>query len=69
MSKRGQWDAMTREISDDVVRLFAAVGRFDEIKSAVEERFGGIADVIAGGETMPKELIRDIQSIAPDTSE
>lgn len=63
MSKKGQWDQMTGEISDDVVRLFAAVGRHDEIKSAIEERFGGIADVISGGETMDRDLIQDLQSI------
>jgi hypothetical protein len=31
MSKAGQWDAMAAEISDDVVRLFAAVGTHREL--------------------------------------
>ncbi len=31
MSKAGQWEEMTREIPDDVVRLFAAVGTYDVI--------------------------------------
>ncbi|NIP14530.1 MAG: TIGR03617 family F420-dependent LLM class oxidoreductase [Pseudomonadales bacterium] len=63
MSKRGQWDAMAGEISDDVVRLFAAVGRFDEIAGAIEERFGGAVDVVALPASAPPELLEDIARI------
>ena len=63
MSKKGQWDAMTDEISDDVVRYFAAVGRHDEIANAIRERFGGLTDVIACEPGTPKEVIQDIQKI------
>jgi len=47
MSKAGQWDAMAREISDDVVRLFTATGTHRELARAVAERFGGAADTVA----------------------
>ena len=63
MSKKGLWEEMTDEISDDVVRLFAAVGRFDEIASAVEARFGGVANAIDGGPNLPKGLIQDLNNI------
>ncbi len=63
MSKKGQWDAMTNEISDDVVRYFAAVGRHDEIAEAIRERFGGLTDVIACEPGTPTEVIQDIQKI------
>ncbi len=63
MSKRGEWDAMTREISDDVVHLSAAVGRYDEIAAAIATRFGGVADVVAADPLMPPELVADISRI------
>ena len=31
MSKRGQWNEMAKQVPDEVVRTFAAVGRYDEI--------------------------------------
>jgi probable F420-dependent oxidoreductase len=69
MAKNNQWDAMTGEVSDDVVHLFAAVGRHDELKGAVEDRFGGISDAISDSAspelegTLPPDLIQDIQQI------
>lgn len=63
MSKKGQWDQMTEEISDDVVRLFAAVGRHDEIADAIAERFGGIADVVGMPEDSPPDLLQDISAL------
>ena len=46
MSKNGQWDDMTSEIPDDIVRLFAAVSRHDELVNAITERFGGLTDIV-----------------------
>ena len=69
MSKAGQWDQMAAEISDDVVRLFAAVGTHGELAGAIAERFGGIADTVAlsGGygmrQDIPPDLIQDIRRI------
>ncbi len=69
MSKQGQWEAMTREISDDVVRLFAAVGTHAEIAKAIAERFAG-GDAVSVGQVdeaigdLPPDVIQDIQRIA-----
>lgn len=69
MSKTGQWEAMTREVSDDVVHLFAAVGRHDELAGAVEQRFGGITDTLSDSASaemegnLPPDLIEDLKKI------
>ncbi len=69
MSKAGQWDRMAAEISDDVVRLFAAVGTHRDLAKAIEARFGGVSDAIApsGGygvhQELPPDLIQDIRRI------
>jgi probable F420-dependent oxidoreductase len=69
MSKAGQWDKMAGEISDDVVRLFAAVGTHRELARAIEGRFAGVCDAVApsGGygvhQDLPAGLIQDIQRI------
>ena len=69
MSKSGQWEQMAAEISDDVVREFAAIGTHRDLARAIERRFGGVADTIAlsGGygirQDIPPDLIRDIQRI------
>lgn len=69
MSKAGQWEAMTKEVSDDVTHLFAAVGRHDELAGAIEARFGGLVDTVGAGTPvdepggLPPDLITDIQAI------
>ena len=69
MSKAGQWDRMAGEISDDVVRLFAAVGTHRELAGAIAERFGGVADsvTLSGGygirQQIPPDLVQDIRRI------
>ena len=63
MSKKGQWEAMTREISDDVVHLFAAVGRFDQIATAIRERFGGVASLVSLPDDAPPGLVQDIGAL------
>jgi probable F420-dependent oxidoreductase len=69
MSVTNQWDKMGAEISDDVVRIFAACGTYAELPKAIEERFGGAADSVdihfpsgtpAG---LMKELVTDIKRI------
>jgi len=69
MSLDGRWNEMTSEVSDDVVRIFAACGIYGEIARAIEERFGGVADAIeinfpvdtpAG---LERELLTDIRRI------
>jgi len=69
MSKTNQWSKMTGEISDDLVHLFAAVGRHDEIANAIAKRFGGLSDSISDSTSsemrgsLPPEIIQDIQRI------
>jgi probable F420-dependent oxidoreductase len=69
LSVEGRWSEMAGEISDDIVRLFAACGTYREIAGAIEARFGGLADSIevnfpadapAG---LQRELLADIRRI------
>ena len=63
-----KWDKIANEVSDDVVQLFAAVGTFDSIAGAIEERFSG-ADAI--NLTLPEgtsaglvsEIVQDLKRI------
>ena len=69
MTKAGEWDQIAAEIPDDVLHLFAAIGRYDELMPAIEERFGGIADVVYASTSsdirppIPADVLRDIQRI------
>ena len=63
MSKKGQWDEMTKEISDDVVHLFAAVGRHDELVGALTDRFGGMTDMVGLPEDTPPDVIQEVLTI------
>ena len=69
MSVEGRWNDMPAEVSDDVVRIFAACGTYSEIADAIEARYGGLADAIevnfppgdpAG---FQRELLADIRRI------
>lgn len=66
MTKSGKWNELAAEISDDVVHLFAAVGRHDQIAKAVEARFGGLVDSISASANsskpadLPPGLIQDL---------
>lgn len=46
MSKSNRWKEMPAEVPDEVVREFAAVGRYDQLKDVVQARFGGLSDAI-----------------------
>jgi probable F420-dependent oxidoreductase len=66
--RQGRWNDMAAQVSDDVVHLFAAVGRWDEIAGAIERRFGGIVDAInaranPATPALPRELIADIRRL------
>ncbi len=69
MTKAGQWDRIAAEISDDVVNLFAAIGRHDEIAAAIAQRFGGASDAIfasvatAVPADLPPDLVQDIRRL------
>ena len=68
-SRAGTWDRMAGEISDDVLGLFTAIGRHDEIAGVIEARFAGVADSINASVAsdipagLPADLIQDIQRI------
>ena len=57
MSKKGQWQDMTKEISDEVVHEFCAVGRFDQIEKEISRRFAGPIDVISMPSDTPPDLV------------
>ncbi|PON19829.1 LLM class F420-dependent oxidoreductase [Candidatus Entotheonella serta] len=69
MAREGQWEAMTAEVSDDVVRLFAAVGTHEHIAKEIGTRFGGVVDTLytgllpSGDAGLPPDLIQDIQRL------
>lgn len=63
LSKAGQWDEMTAAVSDEVVELFCARGRHDEIAPAINEHFGGLVDTVALDARTPAETIQAVQSI------
>jgi probable F420-dependent oxidoreductase len=68
-SLQGRWDEMAGEVPDDVVRIFAACGTYDEIARRIEDRFGGLADAVevnfpAGAPAgLQRELLTDIRRI------
>src|SRR5689334_22471574 len=69
MSVAGRWNDMPAEITDDVVRVFAACGTYVEIAAAIEARYGGLADAIElnfpAGTTagLQRELLAEIRRI------
>ena len=69
MSVEGAWDRMGAEVSDDVVRIFAACGTYGELPRAIDQRFGGVADSIdihfptSAPAGLQRELVNDIQRI------
>ncbi|MEJ0017183.1 MAG: TIGR03617 family F420-dependent LLM class oxidoreductase [Acetobacteraceae bacterium] len=69
MSVAGRWNDMAAEVTDDVVRIFAACGTYAEIAAAIEHRYGGVADSIdldfAAGTPigLRRELLADIRRI------
>jgi hypothetical protein len=62
MSKQGRWNEMAREVPDEVVHTFAAVGTYGELAKAVETRFGGAVDSVALGfpASTPAGLVREV---------
>jgi probable F420-dependent oxidoreductase len=70
MSVEGRWSDMAALVSDDVVRIFAACGTYDEIAGAIERRYGGVADSIDldfptdAPLGLRQELLKDIRRIA-----
>ncbi|MCP5149278.1 MAG: TIGR03617 family F420-dependent LLM class oxidoreductase [Ectothiorhodospiraceae bacterium] len=69
LSVEGAWDRLAGCISDDVLRLFAAVGTHDVIAGEVAARYGGLVDVVNEtqptdtGPGLPPDLLQDLRAI------
>jgi probable F420-dependent oxidoreductase len=67
MVRQGKWGELAKEVPDDVVHLFAAVGRHDQIVAAITQRFGGLVDALTlrgdGVGEVPPDLVQDIRRI------
>ncbi|MFT5394463.1 MAG: putative F420-dependent oxidoreductase [Gammaproteobacteria bacterium] len=69
LTKEGKWDTIANEISDDLVREFAAIGRYNELAQAVKTRFGGVSDSVFASTSqdiqpeIPAEVIAEIQAV------
>ena len=69
MSKTNQWKSMAAEVSDEVIDLFAAIGRHDEIAAQIDKQFGGLMDLVSDSAsydmpgTLPPDVIQDIQRL------
>ena len=69
MTKEGQWDAIAAEVPDDLLHLFAAIGRHDELAGAIGKRFGGVSDAVYASTSidirpdLPPDLLQDIRRI------
>jgi hypothetical protein len=65
--RQGKWGELANAVPDDVVRLFAAVGRHDQIVAAIAERFGGLVDALLlrgdGAGAVPAALVAEIRHL------
>ena len=43
MSREGKWEAMTKEITDDMVDEFAIVAKYDKLAAEIKRRYGDFA--------------------------
>ena len=69
LSRRGLWDEMSKEIDDDVLRLFAVIGTHDDVLPQIKERFGGQVDLImpmsssSDDPAVTKEWVQNVKKI------
>ena len=69
MAREKKWDEMTKKIDDDVVRLFAAVGTYENISNEIKNHFGNLVDSIyvgmlpTGDQNIGPDLLQEIQKI------
>jgi probable F420-dependent oxidoreductase len=67
MVRQGRWNELAKEVPDEVVHLFAAVGRHDQIVAAIDRRFGGLVDALTlrgdGVGDLPPDLVQDIRRV------
>lgn len=62
MTREGKWGELAGAVSDDVLELFVAAGRHDQIKAVVERRFGGVSDALSvnANPLAPAGLTREV---------
>ena len=69
LAREKKWDEMTKRIDDDIIRLFAAVGTYENIAKEVRTHFGNLIDSIyvgmlpTGDQNIDSDLIQDMQKI------
>jgi hypothetical protein len=69
MSVAGRWHDMAAEVSDDIVRIFAACATYEGLAQAIAQRFGDAADSIDlefpadAPSGLQRELLADIRRI------
>jgi probable F420-dependent oxidoreductase len=69
LTRQGRWNDMAALVKDDVVQLFAAVGRHDQLAAAIQARFGGISDTIQASANpeapadLPPDLVQDLKRL------
>ena len=52
---------MTNEVPEDVIHLFTAVARHEELAKAIDQRFGGIVGIVNLPADTPGDLLQDIR--------
>lgn len=67
LTRDGKWQELPSVVTDEVVREFAAVGRYDEIVPVIRQRFRGVARIAfpppadaAREEGVVRELLQDL---------
>ncbi len=45
-SRKGQWDSMASEITDEMMHEFAVEGRYEDIPALLEKKYGGLLDEV-----------------------
>jgi len=69
LTRQGRWGDMAALVKDDVVHLFAAVGRHDQLAAAIAARFGGLSDTIQASANpeapadLPPDLVQDLKRL------
>jgi probable F420-dependent oxidoreductase len=68
-SRRGEWDQLAAEVSDEVLHTFAAIAPYDRIAAAIGKRFAGVTDSV--GLELPldidpgfaRELVSEVRAL------
>ena len=69
MTKEGKWEQLAAEIPDDLLHACTIVGRYDEIKTLIEDYYGGLSDTLLASQSyehpadLPPDLISELKAI------